>query len=458
MKNINEPKKILLIFADSSVRAGLADAEELKRILQEAGDARQQNMEFYATYARSLSFLVTNTASRIYDHRNKLDLADYDFVYFRKAGAVMQQMLACAIYLQEHNIPYFDTEIGATNSRNKLSQMFMLQQHGVPVPPTLFCRHRKRLVRLLTKNYKDYFTWPVIAKATGGTRGNYNYLVKSPEELTELLHSVHRQFLIQSFIPNDGDYRALVIGSKLRGLIKRVGQEGSHLNNTSKNGSAEWLPIGSVDSYQQIIAIKAARVCKRDVAGVDILVNRETGEPYVLEVNRAPQIENATYPREKAQILVEGIQEAIDEHDMSVVRPESKPILGRREYVGITEFPILGKVIAKVDTGAYSNSLHCSYIQEHVDKQGKRTLSFSPFGDKREIMTTENYFVKKVTSSNGIPEMRYIVELHLQIGDKELQSQVSLTNREQMLYPMLIGRKFLKKYHYVVDVSKRFSL
>lgn len=456
MKSINQPKKVLLVFADSSVRKGLADADLLQEVLQAASLRQDAKLEFYVTYARSLSYLVSNHTSRIYDHRNKHDLKEYDFVYFRKAGAVMQQMLSCAVYLRMHGIPFFDSEIGFVTSRNKLSQMFLLHEQGLPVPTTLFCRNRKRLVRLLTKDYHDHFTWPVIAKATGGTRGDANYLVKSPEELAELVGDVRRHFLVQSFIPNDGDYRALVVANKLRGLIKRVGEEGSHLNNTSKNGSAQWLPVDTFDSALQLLAVQAAQVCRRDVAGVDVLVDQETGQPYILEVNRAPQIENASFPDEKADILVEGIMVALRNHE-PVATHETKGI-GRLERVTIKEFPALGAIIAKTDTGAYSNTLHCSYIEEITDESGHKQLKFSPFDDKREFVETDAYFVKRVISSNGISENRYVVELHIGLGDQTLIGQVSLTDRSNMRYPLLLGRKFLKQHKLLVDVAKRFSV
>src|SRR5690348_14248291 len=113
MKSVNETKKVLLIFADSAVRNGKADAGLLQQYLQQAADTGSMNTQVYYTYARSLSYFVSNTKSAIYDHRNRLDLKDYDFVYFRKAGSVMQQMLACAVYLRQHGVPFFDTEIGS---------------------------------------------------------------------------------------------------------------------------------------------------------------------------------------------------------------------------------------------------------------------------------------------------------------------------------------------------------
>jgi glutathione synthase/RimK-type ligase-like ATP-grasp enzyme len=451
-------KKVLLIFADSSVKKGLADAEKLQSLLQSTADAAGLPMTFYVAYARSLSFLVTNRTSRIYDHRNKQDLKDYDFVYFRKAGTVMQQMLACASYLRQHQVPFYDREIGVASSRNKLSQMFLLHERGISVPPTLFCRHRQRLVRLVTVTYKDHFTWPVVAKATGGTRGDANYLVKTPEQLAELVRDVKRHFLVQSFIPNDGDYRALVVDGSLRGLIKRMGEEGSHLNNTSKNGSAEWLPLSDFDRPLRLLAIRAARACHRDIAGVDVLVNKETGEPYVLEVNRAPQIENASFPEKKADVLVRGLFEAMTLHIAdSSTGAQSTRTVGRLERVAIQELPSLGTLTAKVDTGAYSNTLHCDYIEEIVDDRGIRMLAFSPDGSLGKALRTQEYTLKRIISSNGHAEERFIVVLHVLWGGNVLKGQFSLTDRSNMLHPMLIGRKFLKQHKLLVDVTRRFN-
>lgn len=448
-------RKVLLIFADSSLKSGKADAGELQRILQEAANASQRQLEFYVTTARSLSYFVSNDESRIYDHANKHDLKDYDFVYFRKAGSVMQQMLACARYLEIHGVPYADAEIGRGTSRNKLSQMFMLQARGISIPTTLFVRNRKRLVRLLATTYKDKFQWPVIAKASGGTRGDANYLVKSLEELEQLVGEVKRHFLIQTFIPNDGDYRALVVHGKLRGLIHRKGEEGSHLNNTSKNGAAAWLPIDTFNAEQTEIAVRAAAIFGRDIAGVDVLVDKETNVPYILEVNRAPQIENASYPEEKAEMLIDGIIDMMNDYHKAP-DASAKKVVGRREHVSLPTFPSLGIVTAKVDTGAYSNTLHVEYVEEA--HQGDATvLRFSPTGKDTDVYETEKYAVKNVVSSNGMSEDRYIVDLPFVMGGETYNGQVTLSNRAKMQTPILIGRKFLKQHGLIVDTAKRFT-
>jgi len=456
MKAISQPKRVLLIFANSAVRTGLADAEALQELLQAESNKEQLDIIVDFTYARSLSYFVSNERSRIYDHRNKRDLRDYDFVYFRKAGTVMQQMLACASYLRQHGIPYFDREIGLNGSRNKLSQMFLLHEKGLPIPTTLYCRHRKRALRLVTKDFAKELPFPLIIKATGGSRGDSNYLAKSSQDMESIMESERRHFLIQKYIPNDGDYRALVVYNVLRGLIKRVGDSSSHLNNTSKDGQATWLPVREFNPTLASYADRSAQVCHRDIAGVDLVINKLTGEPAILEVNRAPQIERASFPDKKAHIVMKGIVEAINE---PVVVPDAntaKFTVGNKEYVTIEEMPELGKLPVKIDTGAYSNSLHVAMVQEVVDEQGHKTLQYSSAAGSSAVHTTDTYFKRKVFSSNGIAEDRFVVTMHINLGNKRLVGQVGLTNRGSMRSPMLIGRRFLRQHGIVVDVSKRF--
>jgi glutathione synthase/RimK-type ligase-like ATP-grasp enzyme len=449
--------KILLIFADSSVRKGLADADELRTILQQAADGRSDKMEIFTTYARSLSYFVSNERSVIYDHRNRLPLEDYDFVYFRKAGSVMQQMLACAIYLKQNGVPFYDQEILLANSRNKLSQMFKLQAAGISIPTTFFCRHKSRMVRLVTKKYKDEIGFPLIAKATGGTRGAENYLVKTPEELERIVRGSRRHFLIQAFVPNDGDYRVLVMNRKARGMVGRVASEGSHLNNTSQGGAAEWLDTSILSKPALHDAEQAAIVLKRDIAGVDVIIDKYTGAHYLLEVNRAPQIEHASFPEKKAAMLLEAISETVEAHIPQAATIESfgkhKQIVGRFEKV-LLPGDIL--TVAKIDTGADTSSVHCDRLEEVTTPDGQPLLrySFSAAGD--DWHETSDFSTLRVKSSNGQVAVRYAVSLQISIGNTQYDCVTTLSQRHSMAHGMLLGRRFLKANGLVVDVARRF--
>jgi hypothetical protein len=132
-------------------------------------------------------------------------------------------------------------------------------------------------------------------------------------------------------------------------------------------------------------------------------------------------------------------------------------IIGRKEKVNLTEFDFLG-LTAKIDTGAYTSSIHCSRIKEITTKNGDKRLyfrlldpSYPKYQEKK--YSTKKYTQKLVKSSNGKSELRYVIETEIQIGANIFIAEFTLSNRKDMKYPILIGRKLIK-HKYLVDVSK----
>lgn len=116
-------------------------------------------------------------------------------------------------------------------------------------------------------------------------------------------------------------------------------------------------------------------------------------------------------------------------------------------------FPEWGNktVIAKVDTGAYSGAVHCSFIEIGV-RDGKEILRFSPFSDREDIYETTEFWEKKVRSSNGQEHTRYLVETVLRLEGTDYPVRISLSDRSAMQYELLLGRRFLRKHGILVDV------
>jgi RimK family alpha-L-glutamate ligase len=442
--------KVLLLFSNSTVRRGKAFPDDLQELLQNAAEKNGEDIEFFVSYARSLSFLISNKRVKIRDHKNHMNLEEYDFVYFRKAGAAMQQMQTCALYLKDRGIPFWDTELLHANSRNKLTQMIMLQRRNLPIAPTLFCRNRKRLLRLVTKKHADVFAFPLILKATGGSRGEANYLIEDEQELLErVANETNRSFMVQAYIPNDGDYRFFIANGKLKGIIGRRAVSGSHLSNTSKGGSAEILPHDEFGEIVRTHAVQAASIFYREVAGVDIMFDKTTGQHYFLEVNRAPQIEHASFENEKADWIVTGIINAVANYQPSAGTSEKK--IGRFEYVAFAQKAAKeDRVIAKIDTGADSSSIHAENIREE-DGKLKFDIEKMPFA-------VDTFYVKRVRSSNGELQARYYVTIPIYIGSVKYLLKTTLSNRSTMKNTMLIGRRFLREHNLTVDVSRRFIL
>ncbi len=126
-------------------------------------------------------------------------------------------------------------------------------------------------------------------------------------------------------------------------------------------------------------------------------------------------------------------------------------IIGRLEHVDFPELGING-FNAKIDTGAYTSSLHCSEILVEKDKVKFIVLDdeHPSFGGKWFCLPIEKYTVVK--SSNGYKEERVVVKTTILLLGEEFDVFLTLTNRKDMKYPVLLGRKFLKD-KYIVNVS-----
>jgi hypothetical protein len=123
-------------------------------------------------------------------------------------------------------------------------------------------------------------------------------------------------------------------------------------------------------------------------------------------------------------------------------------LIGRREYV---DFPLLSisHVEAKIDTGAYTSSIHCKHI-EQVNRNGKEMLEFKLMDDT--VHSVEAYAQKFIKNSFGEKEERFIIKTLIHIGKKKILTTLSLSDRGSMRYPVLIGRRLLKG-KFIVDVN-----
>jgi hypothetical protein len=120
----------------------------------------------------------------------------------------------------------------------------------------------------------------------------------------------------------------------------------------------------------------------------------------------------------------------------------SKPIIGRTEMVCLTEWGVALK--AKIDTGAYSSSLHVLEMEE-MSSEPER-VRFRTVGTEGKVHTIEAPVEKHVgvQSSFGQVKERLAVRTRLCLAGQEIEALVSLADRSDMRFPMLIGRKILK--------------
>ena len=128
-------------------------------------------------------------------------------------------------------------------------------------------------------------------------------------------------------------------------------------------------------------------------------------------------------------------------------------ILGRSDRV---DLPGLGleDIQAKIDTGAYTSSLHCLRA-ELID--GK--LEFVLLDEEHPEFTGIKYTFKKfdqreIKNSFGEAELRYVIKTKVKIFDHVIKAEFSLSNRGNLKFPVLLGRKILR-HRFLIDVTKK---
>ncbi len=111
----------------------------------------------------------------------------------------------------------------------------------------------------------------------------------------------------------------------------------------------------------------------------------------------------------------------------------------------------------KMDTGAYTSAIHCHKIEKR-EKEGKEVLVFSLLDPSHsqyqdQEFSVEEYTEKRIKSSFGSSEKRYVIETDIMLFGQKYAIELSLSKRGEMKFPILIGRRFLMG-KFIVDPSR----
>jgi hypothetical protein len=128
-------------------------------------------------------------------------------------------------------------------------------------------------------------------------------------------------------------------------------------------------------------------------------------------------------------------------------------ILGRYDRVDLPQMGLYN-IHAKIDTGAYTCSLHC-FKAEVVDGR----LEFILLDEEHPEFTGMKFVVDKfeerhIRNSFGDMERRFVIITSIKIFNEEIIAEFSLSNRGSLKFPILIGRKILRD-RFLIDVKKK---
>lgn len=387
----------------------------------------------------------------ITDREGNEQFSDASFVYFKSWEALPEIASMVVSYLRAKGIPFEDAAVGHAGV-HKPSQTWKLWAAGVPVIPTIsswFAPSEKRLTDTLGNG-------PYIIKPAKGEKGRGISKADSYADVIALLAEHPSDWLIQPFIANEGDYRVMTYGYEVSGALYRKGRKGSIVNNTSQGGTSDFVDANTLDKNITNVAIAAARAVEHAVAGVDVVVD-QAGIPRVLEVNQGSQIVTGHHTDKKMAAFGDFITERISDR-YSRRQPNNRlTVIGRYVHVNLPELGIK-QVFAKVDTGAYQSAIHATNIRE-VETESGVVLEFTVLeghktADTRHAKTSTAHEYEKVVVRNsfGVKQVRYVIKTRISINGRMMKTGITLTDRKDMISPILLGRRFLRG-RYLVNVE-----
>jgi len=165
-------------------------------------------------------------------------------------------------------------------------------------------------------------------------------------------------------------------------------------------------------------------------------------------------LQSATQPKQKTVTKTKAVA-----NKKTVRKMDDKTILGQSEWVYIAA--LKGSYKGRIDTGATTSSISALDI-EPFERDGEKWVRFNladDDGKEKKLIESKIERVVKIVQSTGTEESkerRFVVKLHVRIGDLDQETEFTLTDRQHMEYSVLIGRTFLQDV-ILVDVSKEYT-
>jgi hypothetical protein len=143
---------------------------------------------------------------------------------------------------------------------------------------------------------------------------------------------------------------------------------------------------------------------------------------------------------------------------LPAVKHPDLPALGWREWLSLPDLAV-DRIKAKVDTGARSSALHAYNIRIYY-RGGRPHVSFDIHPLQRDVGTSiparaEVVAIRSVRSSSGQVELRPVIATHVAVGEHAWPIELTLTNRDEMGFRMLLGRQAIRS-RFLVDGGRSY--
>lgn len=390
-------------------------------------------------------------------YNNKRILIDPDSTVIIPRRGVIENSHTRRLFYQLEKARYFivNSLESIKICENKYITSQILEEYGLPVPKYSLVPDITFLDTALDIVGNKF---PLIIKLISGTQGIGVSIVDSYASLKSVYQTIKKlnpdsEILLQEKIDSDFDVRVQVLVKKFNplqeksgnrvilGTMKRLAVKDDFRTNYSLGGKVDTFEI---TSELEELAYEATTAVGCHWSGVDIMIDKKSKKPYILEVNSSPGTEGISKVLGEP-IVSKLIDYVINKSNWSYYNLE----VGYLENI---EIPGLGSLVAKFDTGNSSKS--CSI---HADKIEEK--------DKKLIWTLNgNTFVNDIveyskTEIGHVIHKRPIIKMDIVFNGVLVKNvKFSPTNRKSKTTPILINRAFMRRLGIVVNANKAFVI
>jgi gamma-F420-2:alpha-L-glutamate ligase len=223
-------------------------------------------------------------------------------------------------------------------SRDKMYTHQILAREGLPIPKNVLGKIPTSSDKVSLQVFSKHLDFPMIVKGLSGSQGEAVWKVDSVDDLMRQAPEINKSVggknvVFQSFIaPSSGrDLRIIVANGKIVCAMMRIASTGFKAN-FHQGGKVKKVNISPELAE---MAIKCTRVCKLDIAGVDVLMDKEN---YVIcEINSSPGFEGMERAS-RVNVAKEFCQAALDK--INFAKMSARLIYKFREPSTVKNVPI----------------------------------------------------------------------------------------------------------------------
>ena len=226
-------------------------------------------------------------------------VSDYDLVYLRNTNGFQTMALAISVYLESAGIEFFDKAFWQGSFiGDKFTSLLRLAVNDVSVPDSIYCSGGS--IEKYRQKIAEKLSFPLIAKGLFSQRMSSIYVIKNESDF-ERIPKTNKDgkkltYIFQKLIDIDKEYRLLVLENRVGVVHTKTKRDISNIkiNYADMNQYPVFLDLQGINPSIKDAAVKAANAVNIQIAGVDVCVEKGTGDIFVLEVNRGPGLEYDT--------------------------------------------------------------------------------------------------------------------------------------------------------------------